>query len=141
LFCDNTNFFTQAFESWISSLPNKNSPTLLGLPATAENQLQSVLGNKCISHLSAVQATFDAEVAIDSAQEGGQSKTASTLKAILDTVTAWLAALPTEAALPIVASERASDVSASPMERCLAREILKGKAVLTRVRGDLSIVM
>ena len=122
-------------------MPNKNSPTLLGLPATAENQLQSVLGNTCIAHLSAVQATFDAEVAIDSAQEGGQSKTASTLKTILDTATAWLLALPTDAALPVVASERASDIAASPMERCLAREIVKGRTVLARVREDLSIVV
>ena len=113
------------------------------MPATAENQLQSVSGIRCISHLSAVQVAFEADVAIETENDNnpavkhGMSK----LKGILDMSTAWLSILPSESSSMNIHSEKSSDISSSPMERCLAREIIKGYHVLATVRNDLNTVM
>lgn len=131
----------QAFEAWIESLPDKNSPSLLGLPATAENQLQSTLGTKCLHHLSYLQKDFDADV-IESEEGPDAGKHASSrLKTMLDTAQLWFSSIPFNEALLPGATEKASEASATPMERCLAREIIKASQVTAVVRKDLSAIM
>eukprot|EP01041_Mallomonas_annulata_P000303 gene303-544_t len=122
-----------AFESWIAALPNSNSPLLLGLPASAENQLQNLMGQRLLSRLAVVQGVFDAD---ESTSLQGDS-TKSRLKGVLDTVGRWLAVLPLQDTLPLVDSTRASDASSSSIQRSLAREVARGAAVLKRVRTDL----
>lgn len=123
-------------------MPNKSSPLLLGLPATAEQKVQSDLGHRCLSHLSSVQTVFDTDTILsagsnDSASSGGG---ASRLKGILDTVELWLNTLPQQSSLPAVSAEKSSDVTASSMVRCLAREVVKAIHVLSIVRKDLELV-
>jgi hypothetical protein len=131
----------KAFEAWIQSLPEKNSPSLLGLPATAENQLQSTLGLKCLHHLSYLQKDFDVDV-IESEDGADSGKHASSrLKTMLDTAQLWMSSLPANASLLPGATEKASEAAATPMERCLAREIIKAAQVTALVRKDLSSIM
>ena len=132
----------QAFEEWIENLPNKSSPLLLGLPATAEQKVQSDLGRKCLSHLSSVQTVFDTENVIASGSEDSSTTVAgaSRLKGVQDTVEIWLKLLPAQGSLPNIPIEKSSDVTASSMVRCLAREVVKATQVLTKVRKDLELV-
>lgn len=133
-------FLTQAFEEWIENLPNKSSPLLLGLPATAEQKVQSDLGNRCLSHLSTVQTAFDTETVISGSSDNSHSNGVSKLKGVQDTVELWLKGLPTLNSLPNIPSDKSSDVTASSMIRCLAREIVKAINVLSIVRMDLELV-
>ena len=123
-------------------MPNKSSPLLLGLPATAEQKVQSDLGKKCLSHLSSVQTVFDTEAVISSGSEEDSSGVGgvSRLKGVQDTVEMWLKLLPVQTGLPIIPAEKSSDVTASSMVRCLAREVVKAIQVLTQVRKDLELV-
>ena len=132
----------QAFEEWIENLPNKSSPLLLGLPATAEQKVQSDLGNKCLAHLSSVQTAFDTETVISAGSDhGGKDGTGtSRLSGVQGTVELWLKTLPEVSSLPSISSDKSSDVTASSMDRCLAREIVKASQVLSRVRKDLELV-
>jgi dynein heavy chain 1, cytosolic len=63
------------------------------------------------------------------------------LKSGLDTVSSWIAQL-SEALnqVPKIDLSFSSDVGCSPLQRCLAREIAKGKGILSSVLDDLSFV-
>ena len=117
----------------MNSLPDSNSPVWLGLPATAENQLQSMTGLRLLSRLSVVQGVFEEDVT----QAKGEGSVAAKLASVLATVERWLSLLPTEESVPVIAADRASDASSSSLQRCLAREIALGAAILHRVRQDL----
>jgi hypothetical protein len=60
---------------------------------------------------------------------------------MLDTAQLWISSIPTNDSLLPGATEKASEASATPMERCLAREIIKAAQVTSLVRKDLSSIM
>lgn len=62
------------------------------------------------------------------------------LKSILDAVANWIQILPDVKSLPASNGDRTSDVNLTPLERCFARELFKGKGVLQIVRNELSLV-
>lgn len=114
-------------------MPDKNSPTWLGLPATAENQLQSLMGQRIIYGLTSLMGVEDVDILTNANK--------SQAKSTLDTVTTWIAQLKEAHNLvPIIDPSFSSDVSCSPLQRCLAREIFKGKNILGYVLHDLSLV-
>lgn len=63
------------------------------------------------------------------------------LKSALDAVTTWITQL-TEVLkfVPNIDASFSSDASSSPLQRCLAREIFKGKHILDCILQDLSSV-
>ena len=121
----------------MNALPDSNSPSWLGLPPTAENQLQSQMGQRVLSGVAVLQGGLD-EVEYSSSVISGDIR--SQLKSISDAATIWLSSLPLVSVLPSVDVSKTSDVRSSPLERCLAREVLKGISVLSLVRDDLQLV-
>jgi dynein heavy chain 1, cytosolic len=124
---------SQDFEAWVNDLPDKNSPTWLGLPASAEDQLQSLMGQRILSGLTSLMGVEDADMSISADSKGQKSG--------LETISAWILQL-TEALnqIPSIDLSFSSDVSCSPLQRCLAREIFKGKLILSSVLDDISFV-
>lgn len=127
----------------MNALPYTNSTAWIGLPVTAESQLRSVMALRVLSNVSILQQGLldDAsEESKSSGDSGATTKDKKRLLALSETVTSWLAALPTVEAMPNVEAHLASDAAASPLDRCMAREIIKGRATVALVRKDLQLV-
>mmetsp|Transcript_18914 Transcript_18914/g.35259 ORF Transcript_18914/g.35259 Transcript_18914/m.35259 type:complete len:887 (+) Transcript_18914:2-2662(+) len=133
-----------AFQSWISSLPDKNSPTWLGLPSTAENHLQSVMGQHVLSGLTVLKGVADDQSVTAANSTQGTSSIGSTknklMQSVLKTATLWLSTLPSSSSNE--RSDRAchNDTQATPLDRFIAREEESGRIILQRVRADLELV-
>ena len=135
----------EVFEAWITALPDKNSPTWLGLPSTAENQLQSVMGQHVLAGLVVLtggEVGAGGESALvtaalgSSSSSGGGSKD-RVLQSVLQVCSLWLSTLPSS--LPAGSTEISSDES--PLGRFLAREGERGTDILRLVRDDLERVL
>ena len=128
-----------SLENWIANLPDISSPEWLGLPASAENQLQGSLGLKVLSNLLKLNLPEEEMISVDNSNE--QESAASFTVELKKTVEEWLSALPSPASLPAISIERTSDINMSSIERCLAREVAVGVGVLKAVRYDLEQVL
>ena len=126
-------------ENWISSLPDISSPEWLGLPASAENQLQRSLGLKVLSNLVKLNLQEEGVISVDDSKE--QESVTSSMTLMKKAIEEWLNALPLPTALPVISIERTSDASMSSIERCLAREVAVGVRILKTVRQDLEQVL
>jgi len=132
---------------WISSLPNSNPPTWLGLSPTAETHLVTTIGRRVVAKLARSQDLFDgmletaaeSEAILQTRTPRGreQSSTQEHLKSLFSTVNNWLNVLPQK-----IDTDRAATVlkeaTSHALERCLAREVLACSALLKIVREDLS---
>jgi len=125
----------QAFEKWIQDLPDANSPAWLGLPLTAESQLQINLGQRTLRKLTMLQGILEETSTTD---DNGDSR--PQLKGLADTTEKWLTTLPLESSLLKLDVKSTSDVDSTPLHRCLAREVDKGHQVLKKVRADLNLI-
>lgn len=125
----------QAFEKWMQELPDANSPAWLGLPVTAESQLQTNLGQRTLRKLTLLQGILDET---STANDSGDSR--PQLKGLLDATEKWLKALPADSSLLKLDAKSTSDVDSTPLHRCLAREVDKGHSILIKVRADLNLV-
>jgi dynein heavy chain 1 len=123
-----------ALEDWISKLPDISSTEWLGLPASAENQLQSELGLGVLSTLMKL-STEDVDNAALS--KSGNDGAESSVTVLGKTIEKWIAALPVIAA----SADKTSDVSLTSIERCLTREVTVGVRILNIVRNDLQQVL
>jgi hypothetical protein len=118
----------------VNALPDKNSPTWLGLPSSAEDQLQSLMGQRILYGLTSLMGVEEIDLNL-STENTGQ------LKSGLDTVSTWITQLSEAMTqVPKIDLSFSSDVGCSPLQRCLAREIVKGKQILACVLDDLSFV-
>jgi hypothetical protein len=155
----------QAFEAWIKALPDSNSPSWIGLPATAEAQLKTRVARRVLANLTLLQSTGGGDSSSNSSGSGsageegqgsssggGDSSSAreqhdQQLQAELchtaQLVAPWIEALPAPSQLPAAAiagdslSSLSSSAASLPIERWLARELLRGSTVVTTVREDL----
>ena len=126
----------------MNSLPYTNSTAWIGLPVTAESQLRSVMALRVLSHVSILQQGLLDDTSDESKSSGeGTAKDQKRLAALSETVSGWLHALPTVDSMPNVEAQLASDAAASPLDRCMAREIIKGRATVALVRKDLNLVL
>lgn len=128
----------QAFEAWVKALPDSNSPAWLGLPVTAEIQLQSVMGQRVLHKLAVLQGAeeeagsvctdggFDSQV-VNARQRG-----------LLTTLERWLKIIPSTYATSPAIIARATDSNASSLERTLSREVLCGASSFELVTGDIN---
>lgn len=128
----------QAFESWLKALPDSNSPSWIGLPVTAESQLKSQMAERVLANLALVQGAQETDHSTALDNHGQQQQGELTNTAAL--VAPWIAALPSEEQLPVVANESLSSATSLPAERWLAREINRGTAVLKIVREDMKSI-
>uniref|UniRef100_A0A7S3GTW8 Dynein heavy chain n=1 Tax=Spumella elongata TaxID=89044 RepID=A0A7S3GTW8_9STRA len=125
----------QAFEAWVKTLPDSNSPSWIGLPVTAESQLKSQAARRVLANLALLQGGQETDYAGALEQQGQQQQLELNNTAKL--VNPWIAALPTEDQLPVVSPDSLSSAASLPAERWLAREIIRGSAVVKLVRDDL----
>lgn len=129
----------KAFEDWVRALPDSNSPTWIGLPATAEGQLMRAAGQRVLNTLAVVQDASTAggrgEVTEVSGKGEGKSRSQE-LESVGKSVDTWLQSLDScPATIPLDAKRLIE--AASPIERCLAREVEKGVKIVQTVRKDL----
>ncbi len=103
---------------------------------------QRVLSNINVLQQSGLQDE-PAHVASESKSGAGSttaSKDKQRLLAMQNTVDGWLKALPTVDAMANVDAGLTSDATASPLNRCVAREVVKGRDTVAVVRTDLDLV-
>lgn len=100
---------------------------------------QRVLSNISVLQQSGLQDE-PAHVASESKAGSAASKDKQRLQAMQSTVEGWLKALPALDAMARVDAGLTSDASASPLSRCLAREVVKGRDTVAVVRNDLDLV-
>jgi len=124
------------FYEWVDCLPDKNSPSWLGLPVTAENQLQSLMGQRILSHISVVQGVLDDAEHVSTTEGDVKPQ----LMSMCETLSIWLNALPGEDLIPVLDVALSYDVCSTPLERYLAREVHRGRSVLQKVRQDIHAV-
>jgi hypothetical protein len=115
----------------VQSLPDEHSPAWLGLPVTAESQLKSAIGNRTLTKLAVLQGVED----IDDKSGAGRDLRAHQLKMASDMVQRWLAILPT-----IDVTSSIVEATATSLQRCLSREVARGKAAISLVRRDLEML-
>ena len=125
----------QAFEAWVKSLPDSNSPSWIGLPVTAESQLKTHTARRVLANLALLQGGQETDYAGALEQQGQQQQ--AELNNTAKLVNPWIAALPTADQLPEVIPDSLSSAASLPAERWLAREIIRGSAVVKLVRDDL----
>lgn len=131
-YCD----IIQAFESWMRALPDAHSPAWLGLPVQAESQLKSFIGQRALSTLAQLQGVESANTASASDKNALQTRN----RAALEAAGRWLAALPTPANMASLAPEGSDPASLSSLQRCLLREVCRGRSALCLVRKDLETI-
>jgi len=127
----------------MNDLPDTNSPSWIGLPTTAETQLQIIAGQKTLSKLTVLQGLADDIKEDDSdlmSNDNGAANGQGKLKAVLfDKLTRWLAMLSQSISQPLFGMDVSSlDANAKAIERCILREVLKGKHVVALVSDDLA---
>jgi hypothetical protein len=126
----------KAFEAWIKALPESNSPAWIGLPVTAESQLKAAIAQRTLANLNLLQGSAE-----DHTGASDEVAASLLLKNVEKMSKKWLAVLPTESSLPHVEVEQTSDANVSPLVRCLAREVMKGRKVICLVVEDLNLLM
>lgn len=130
----------QAFEAWIQALPDAHSPAWLGLPVEAESQLKSLIGQKALSKLAQLQGVESANVVSSTDKNTQQIRN----KSALEGAQRWLASLPSDSDMASLAALSLVDVNSltplTSLQRCLAREVCRGRSALSLVRKDLEFV-
>ena len=131
----------------MKALPDSNSPSWIGLPVTAESQLKSLMARRVLSNLALLQgAQQETDYAGSSSSGSGGESTGSDgvlrqqqteLSSAAALVQPWIAVLPSADQLPTVSNESLSSATSLPADRWLARELLRGRDVISLVRDDL----
>jgi len=119
----------------MKALPDSNSPAWMGLPDTAEGQLRLALAQNTLKNLTLLQGTVDT-----SSGGSGDSASSNPLLQLQNTVDRWVSSLPELSSMPMVDIEKTSDASSLPLDRCLAREVIKGRTVIQLVYNDLTLL-
>jgi hypothetical protein len=91
------------------------------------------MGQRILSGLTSLMGVEDVDINISADSKGQKSG--------LETISAWILQLSEALGqIPNIDLSFSSDVSCSPLQRCLAREIFKGKQILSSVLDDISSV-
>eukprot|EP01035_Chromulina_nebulosa_P017680 gene17680-23270_t len=126
----------QAFETWMKDLPDTNLPTLVGLPTTAETQLRIISGQRVLSKLTVLQGLDEETVDISSS-----SNLTIVSNVLKDNINKWQYSLPTTKTLNVLTYDLSSlDNLSTAFERCLYREIVKGKSILALILNELTLL-
>ncbi|CAH8501365.1 unnamed protein product [Schistosoma guineensis] len=130
--------------SWISKLPDVQTPSWLGLPNNAEKVLLTNLGSEMISNLLKLQEAIsdDDSIVVSTGLDRKKSVVDTDtrplwMRQLLTSATTWLSLLP-DALKPLM---RTPENLRDPLYRFFEREVNTGCNLLTTVRGDLSVVI
>ena len=142
-------FSRQAVDRWVDELPDNSTPAYLGLPSTAENQLQSYKG---ISLLGNLGTLLESELTTEMTNSNANVVTIETNKTsddrshlayLAETIVMWKNSLPADDVVKRLAATDlylGSDSTASPIQRAIYREIGQGSSLLQLVYSDIQIV-
>jgi len=149
-------YVNQAFETWLKELPDSNPPSWLGLPLTAESQLQINIAQRILINLSILQDNDDNNSGNDNNDHQQHQQIIVELQGTLQLVENWMSNLPSLSSLPqlIVAidnkdkgqltmnssSASSSSSSLSPLQRWLQREFSRGCHALETILNDLTMI-
>ena len=123
-------------ESWIHDLPDAHSPAWLGLPVQAESLLKSTIGQKTLTNLAQLQGVERVNVVAVGDKITQQSRG----KGILENADKWLVSLPLISHISSLAVEESDPAMLTSLQRCLLREVVRGKNILMLVKKDLELV-
>lgn len=91
------------------------------------------MGQRILSGLTSLMGVEDGDINITVDSKGQKSG--------LETISTWIAQLSEALSqIPNIDLSFSSDVSCTPLQRCLAREISRGKQILSSVLDDISLV-
>lgn len=123
----------QSFEMWIKDLPEANPPQWIGLPSTAETQLQRLETQKALSRLALLQGlVLSATVVEDGANSVQQAQQKQALEALVQ----WTNLLTAPAA--IQAAIAALNDQQTVTARHFVRELNRALGVLDVILDDLN---
>ncbi|KAF9498186.1 dynein heavy chain protein 1 [Pleurotus eryngii] len=126
------------FLTWVHGLPDREPPSWLSLPPTAERVIAIAQGNELLGKLRKMRMLTDDD---DGATVSGPSKAESSqqpawMRTLYERCREWLGVLPTK--FNTLTSQNAE--SQDPLYRLFAREGFIGRKLLDQVQKDLSDV-
>jgi dynein heavy chain 1 len=140
----------EAMQKWVEAMPDLRTPELLGLPSTAELMLLTKQGMQLSSQLLVMQdlhgALVDDAVPEDEETKSQRREQKPTqplwLQQLAAQLTSWFSLLPDGAVIEpfAVTDKKFPLLSASPMFRCLQRELQIWSGLLHKVRRDVLAV-
>jgi len=110
------------------------------LPVSADNQVQVITGQSVLLKLSTLKSCMDDDIASDASMQVHASTAVSIneIEKIQQLVTKWFTALPDTISITMTS---AHDINSSPLQRCLARELIKGRSTIASIRTDLELLL
>ncbi|KAF8845443.1 hypothetical protein BDN67DRAFT_1065300 [Paxillus ammoniavirescens] len=128
------------FLSWVQGLPDREPPSWLSLPPTAERVIAVAQGNELLGKLRKMRTLADDEDDVSSASGPSKSQTSQQpawMRNLHDRCREWLTQLPSSLnTLP----KQSSD-NPDPLYRLFFREGSIGRKLLDQVRRDLADVV
>ena len=95
-----------------------------------------MIGQKALSKLAQLQGVESANVITSNDNNTQQLRN----KSVLEGADRWLASLPSEEFMASLASLDEDQTSLSSLQRCLGREVSRGRSALSLVRKDLESI-
>ncbi|XP_006454562.1 dynein heavy chain protein 1 [Agaricus bisporus var. bisporus H97] len=126
------------FLSWVQALPDREPPSWLSLPPTAERVIAIVQGNELLGKLRKMRMLADDEDEVVSTT-AAKSQTAQPawMRTLHERCREWLDQLPSQFA---TLSKQSSD-NQDPLYRLFSREGSVGQKLLDQVRKDLADIV
>ncbi|KAJ3856829.1 dynein heavy chain protein 1 [Lentinula lateritia] len=129
----------EQFLSWVQQLPDREPPSWLSLPPTAERLIAIAQGEELLGKLRKMrmQADDDEETITAATSKSQTSQQPAWMRQLLDRCKEWLALLPEKFnTLPAQSGE-----SQDPLYRLFSREGAIGRRLLGQVQRDLGDVV
>ncbi|KAI3615632.1 cytoplasmic dynein 1 heavy chain 1-like [Moniliophthora roreri] len=128
----------EQFLSWAQDLPDREPPSWLSLPPTAERVIAVAQGNELLGKLRKMRMLADDDdEATPSASKSQGSQQPAWMRSLHDRCREWLALLPEKFN---TLAPRSSD-NQDPLYRLFSREGAIGRKLLSQVRKDLGDVV
>ncbi|KAF8592026.1 dynein heavy chain protein 1 [Ramaria rubella] len=128
------------FLAWVQKLPDREPPSWLSLPPTAERVIAVSQGNMLLGKLRKMRTLADDEeheASVTTASKGGTSQQPAWMRSLLQHCQEWLGGLPEGSKV----LQKESGDNRDPLFRFFAREGTVGRKLLVQVRKDLSDVI
>ncbi|PFH54718.1 hypothetical protein AMATHDRAFT_72478 [Amanita thiersii Skay4041] len=126
------------FLTWVQSLPDREPPSWLSLPATAERVIAVVQGNELLGKLRRMRMLADDEDDVPtSSTKSHTSQQPAWMRTLFERCREWLEQLPME----FNTLAKPTTDNQDPLHRLFAREGTIGHKLLYQVRKDLADVV
>ncbi|KAJ7071380.1 dynein heavy chain protein 1 [Mycena amicta] len=129
----------EQFMSWVQGLPDREPPSWLSLPPTAERVIAAAQGNELLGKLRKMRmlADDDDDTTAASAAKSQGSQQPAWMRALYDRCRQWIELLPTK----FNTLAKQSGDNEDPLHRLFSREGSIGRKLLGQVQKDLKDVI